>query len=175
MPGVWQLVSRFTCPGVCPLFGTNGCSHFEDYRRSPPERILGVHGTQKEGACRMTAPIKTSQKLKSTKFVLRPYRRVPSWHALYYMSGDTVGKGVVTNLSRSGLRVQGEHALAAGIDLSLRVVLSEGGAQIEIQQARVQWVSGCDFGVKIVRMSPLAATQITHALAAQLIAARRPS
>lgn len=116
----------------------------------------------------MNAPIKTNQKSRGITFVLRPYRRVPSWHAMYYMSGDTVGKGVVTNLSRSGFRVQGEHALEAGIDLSLRVVLSEAGAPIEIQQARVQWVNGCDFGVKIVRISPLAAKQITHVLATQL-------
>jgi PilZ domain len=123
----------------------------------------------------MNPSIKISQKSKGIKFVLRPYRRVPSWHAMYYMTGDTVGKGVVTNLSQSGFRVQGEHALEAGIDLSLRVVLSEAGAPIEIQQARVQWVNGCDFGVKIVRISPLAAKQITHVLATQLTSSSQSS
>lgn len=120
----------------------------------------------------MNTQAKTGHRPKSTKFVVRPYRRVPSWLALYYMSGTMIGKGVVTNLSRSGLRVQGEHALDPGVELSLRVVLSEENAPIEILKASVQWVEGCDFGVKILRISPLAAKQITHTLAAHLTASR---
>lgn len=120
----------------------------------------------------MSTQAKTGHRPKGTKFVVRPYRRVPSWHALYYMSGTMIGKGVMTNLSLSGFRVQGEHALDPGVELSLRVVLSEEGAPIEIQQARVQWVDGCDFGVKILRISPIAVKQITHTLTAHLAAAR---
>ena len=38
-----------------------------------------------------------------TRFVLRPYRRIPTWYGSYYMSGSVIGKGVVKNLSRTGL------------------------------------------------------------------------
>ena len=54
---------------------------------------------------------KHSSKPKARRFVLRPYRRVPTQRVLYYLSGKCVGKGVVTNLSQSGMRVRGEHAI----------------------------------------------------------------
>ena len=69
------------------------------------------------------APKPRPSKPKGTRFVLRPYRRIPTWRVLYYLSGECVGKGVVTNLSQSGMRIQGEHAVEPGLDLALRLTL----------------------------------------------------
>ena len=121
------------------------------------------------------APKSHLSKPKGTRFVLRPYRRIPTQCGLYYLSGDCVGKGVVTNLSHTGMRIQGEHAVTPGLELSLRFELTDGGPTIEIERAMVRWVNGYDFGLGFVRINPLAATHIAHILSQQIRAPQRPA
>jgi hypothetical protein len=119
-------------------------------------------------------PKPPSSKLKGIQFVLRPYRRVPSRYALHYLSADYVGKGVVTNLSQSGVRIQGEHAVEPGLCLALRIKLPNEGPTIEVERATVRWVEGYDFGMEFDRLSPLAVAHITHTLS-QMIRTYRMS
>jgi hypothetical protein len=74
----------------------------------------------------------------------------------------------VTNLSHLGMRVQGEHAVEPGLDLALRLTLADDGPTIEIERATVRWVEGYDFGLKLVRLSPLASKHIAHLLSQQI-------
>jgi PilZ domain-containing protein len=111
---------------------------------------------------------------KRTPFVLRPYRRIPTWLVLYYLSGESVGKGIVTNLSRSGMRVQGDHAVKPGLDLGLRLTLEDSGTTIEIEQATVRWVDGYDFGLDLVRFSPDAAMHLARIVNQQIRAPQMP-
>jgi len=121
------------------------------------------------------APKSRLSKPKGTRFVLRPHRRVPTWLVLYYLSGECVGKGVVTNLSQLGMRVQGDHAVEPGLDLALRVTFADDGPTIEIERATVRWVDGYDFGLDLVRLSPLAAKHIAHLLSRQIRAHQMPA
>jgi len=121
------------------------------------------------------APKPRLSKPKGTRFVLRPYRRIPTWLVLYYLSGECVGKGVVTNLSQSGMRIQGDHAVEPGLDLALRLALADHGPTIEIERATVRWVDGYDFGLDLVRLSPLAAKHIAHLLDRQIRAHQMPA
>ncbi len=121
------------------------------------------------------APKPHCSKPKSTRFVLRPYRRIPTWLVLYYLSGESVGKGVVTNLSQSGMRVQGDHAVEPGLDLALRITFADDGPTIEIKRATVRWVDGYDFGLDLVRLSPLAAKHIGDVLSRQIRAPQMPA
>jgi hypothetical protein len=114
-------------------------------------------------------------KPKGVRFVLRPYRRIPTWIALYYLSGECVGKGVVTNLSQLGMRVQGDHAVEPGLDLALRFTLADSDSTIEIERATVRWVNGYDFGLDLVSLSPLAEGCIARALSRQIHAPQLPS
>jgi hypothetical protein len=107
--------------------------------------------------------------------VLRPYRRIPTWLVLYYLSGECVGKGVVTNLSQLGMRVQGDHAVEPGLDLALRVTFADDDPPIEIERAMVRWVDGYDFGLDLVLVSPLAARHIAHLLSGQIRAPQMPA
>ena len=116
-----------------------------------------------------------SPKPRATRFVLRPYRRIPTWLVLYYLSGKCVGKGVVTNLSQSGMRAQGDHAVEPGLALALRVTFADDGPPIEIERATVQWVNGYDFGLDLVRVSPLAAKYIATLLSGQIRAPQTPA
>ena len=121
------------------------------------------------------APKSGLSKSKGTRFVLRPYRRIPTWRVLYYLSGECVGKGVATNLSQSGMRIQGEHAVKPGLDLALRLTLADDGQMIEIERATVRWVDGFDFGLDFVRISPLAAKHVAQLLSQQIRAPQMPA
>ena len=114
------------------------------------------------------APKPRPSKSKHTRFVFRPYRRIPTWRVLYYLSGECVGKGVVTNLSQLGMRVQGEHAVEPGLNLALRLTLADDGPTVEIERATVRWVDGYDFGLDFVRISPLAAKHVARLLNQQV-------
>ncbi len=121
------------------------------------------------------SPKHSSAKPRPTRFVLRPYRRIPTWLHLYYLSGEYVGKGIVTNLSRSGVRIQGEHAVEPGLNLALRLTLSDVGPTIEVEQATVRWVDGYDFGLDFVKLSPSATKHISDALSQQIRAPQSPA
>jgi PilZ domain len=121
------------------------------------------------------APESRSSKPKSVRFVLRPYRRIPTQHVLYYLSKGYVGKGIVTNLSQTGIRIQGEHAVEPGLDLALRLTLSDNGPTIEIERATVRWVDKYDFGLEFVHLSPLAAKHITYEVSQKLRAPQMPA
>jgi hypothetical protein len=121
------------------------------------------------------APKSRPSKPIGTRFVLRPYRRIPIQRVLYYLGGKCVGKGIVTNLSQSGMRVQGEHEVEPGLEFALRLTLSDDGPIIDIEQATVRWVDGNDFGLDFVRLSPLAKKHITDALSQQIRVPQPPS
>lgn len=117
-------------------------------------------------------PKHSSPMLKGIRFVLRPYRRVPSRYALHYLSPEYVGKGIVTNLSQSGIRIQGEHTVEPGLSLALRLKLSDDGPTVEVERATVRWVDGYDFGMEFDRVSPMAAAHITHVLSQKIRTSR---
>ena len=121
------------------------------------------------------SPEPPSSKPAPTRFVLRPYRRIPTWLVLYYLSGDCVGKGIVTNLSQSGMRIQGDHAVEPGLDLALRVTFAGDGSPIEVERATVRWVDGYDFGLDFAQLNPIAAKHIADALSQQIRAPQSPA
>ena len=121
------------------------------------------------------SPKPRPSKPNRVRFVLRPYRRIPTWLALYYLSGECVGKGIVTNLSQSGMRVQGDHEVKLGLDLALRVTFADDDPPIEIERATVRWMNRYDFGLNFVHLSPLAMKHITDALSQQIRAPQLPT
>lgn len=97
-----------------------------------------------------------------TRFILRPYRRIATWYDSYYMSGSVIGKGVVKNLSRTGLRMFGEHSLAPGTEVSIRLQIDGADSPLEIVRASVRWASQNEFGLRIEHVTPQAAHRIAH-------------
>lgn len=115
----------------------------------------------------MKAPSKSQAKRTTTRFVMRPYRRIPTWYLSYYMSGEYVGRGVVTNLSCTGMRVLGDHTVKPGTELTVRVTLEDDRPPIEIKRVTVQWVNEFEFGLQISSMGDSAAKQIEQLLVNQ--------
>jgi hypothetical protein len=94
-------------------------------------------------------------------FVLRPYRRIPTWYGSYYLSGSLIGKGVVMNVSCTGLRVLGDHSLKPGTEVSVRVTV-DNGPPLEISRASVRWVKDYEFGLKIDHVTSQTANRLAR-------------
>ena len=111
---------------------------------------------------------KTARPASRTKFVLRPYRRVSTWFNSYYLSGTVIGKGVVKNLSLTGLRVLGDHALTPGTQVCIRLTFGTMDPPLEISRASVRWANESEFGLKIEHVTPHAAQRLAYLIKADL-------
>lgn len=103
-----------------------------------------------------------------TKFVLRPYRRISTWFDSYYLTGSAIGKGVVKNLSRTGLRLLGDHSLTPGAEVSVRLTLGDADPPLEISRASVRWTNQYEFGLRIEHLTPHAAERLASLINADL-------
>ena len=112
--------------------------------------------------------MKTVPNAPRTRFVLRPYRRIPTWYSSYYMSGSVIGKGVVKNLSRTGLRVLGDHSLTPGTEVTIRLQLGETDPPLEISSATVRWADQYEFGLRIEHLTPHAAHRLAGLINADI-------
>ncbi len=101
-------------------------------------------------------------------FVLRPYRRITTWYSAYYMSGSAIGKGVVKNVSRTGLRLLGDHSLAPGTEVSVRLSIEETDPPLEISRASVCWTDQYEFGLRIEHLTADASTRLAALIAADI-------
>ena len=84
----------------------------------------------------------------------RGTERVPAQFSLMYsgMSDGRmlIGNGVVSNVSKSGIGILGNHPVKHGMDLSLFIDLPGIEEPICIAETRVSWVSGRRFGVEMI-------------------------
>jgi hypothetical protein len=84
----------------------------------------------------------------------RGTERVPAQFSLMYsgMSDGRmlIGNGVVSNVSKAGIGILGNHPVKHGMDLSLFIVLPGIEEPICIAETRVSWVSGRRFGVEMI-------------------------
>ena len=84
----------------------------------------------------------------------RETERVPAQFSLMYsgMSDGRmlIGNGVVSNVSKSGIGILGDHLVTHGMDLSLFINLPGIEEPMCIAESRVTWVSGRRFGVEMV-------------------------
>jgi PilZ domain len=91
---------------------------------------------------------------KSSHDTRRMTERVPTQFSLMY-SGMcdgrmVIGNGIVSNLSKSGIGIHGNHPVKPGMDLSLFIDLPGVEEPICIADSRVSWVSGRRFGVEMI-------------------------
>jgi hypothetical protein len=61
-----------------------------------------------------------------------------------------IGSGVVSNVSKSGIGILGNHLVKRGMDLSLFIDLPGLEEPICIAETRVSWVAGRRFGVEMI-------------------------
>jgi hypothetical protein len=83
------------------------------------------------------------------------YRRVERECRACILTSSAIHRCTVRDLSLSGFRVkrQGEEALPQHTSVMIRVWLPGVSAPIDIDQARVRWGRGNEFGVEILSIS----------------------
>jgi hypothetical protein len=84
------------------------------------------------------------------------------------MSGSVIGKGVVKNLSRTGLRILGDHSLMPGTLVSVRLTIDGVDAPIEITRASVRWANQYEFGLRFEHLTPDAADRVAGLINANI-------
>lgn len=91
---------------------------------------------------------------KSSRENRRGTERVSTQFSLMYsgMSGGhmLIGNGIVSNISTSGIGIQGNHPVKLGMGLSLFIDLPGVEEPMCIAESRVSWVSGRRFGVEMI-------------------------
>jgi hypothetical protein len=85
-------------------------------------------------------------------------RRFPVDFQLMYSAQDEreeliMGDGSVVDLSNKGLRIRGNMAVKAGLEMTLFLYLPDGQDPLFVLSARVAWSKGHEFGVEILRLN----------------------
>jgi PilZ domain len=85
-------------------------------------------------------------------------RRQPRFpvHLQSKMSGQVRGEwdGMVTNLSKSGCRIETDGKVFAGMQVSLQVAVPGETAPLLIERAAVRWNRGREVGVGFMTVAP---------------------
>ena len=88
--------------------------------------------------------------------------RIPLQAAISYLTPDIMAKGLVTDLSREGLRIESHYPVHTGMQLALVLYLPHDQKPVMIEEATVQWATGTHFGVKFVKWSTNAETTLNN-------------
>ncbi|MEQ1628257.1 MAG: PilZ domain-containing protein [Nitrospira sp.] len=94
-------------------------------------------------------------------YVRRRFRYEIRCPIRYCINGE-IREGIVVDMTREGWRLKGQEALDPGMILSLDVTLPGADSSLSIARAVVRWVEGRECGVKLERMEPEPAAQLSQ-------------
>jgi len=86
--------------------------------------------------------------------------RIPLQASINYLTPERLGKGMVIDVSREGLRIESHDPVHIGMRLALVLYLSKDQEPVMIEDATVQWTIGTHFGVKFVKRSTNAESRL---------------
>ena len=92
----------------------------------------------------------------------RSVPRVPLQASVSYLTPEIMAKGLVTDVSREGLRIESHNPVHIGMRLALVLYLSHDQDPVMIEDATVQWANGTHFGVKFVKWSKNAEVKLNN-------------
>ena len=79
-----------------------------------------------------------------------------------------MGDGSVIDLSNKGLRIRGDRAVKAGLEMTLFLYLPDGRDPLFVLNARVAWSRGHEFGVEILKMNVREHNRLRYFLSSNL-------
>jgi len=103
----------------------------------------------------------------------RTDHRVHSDFRLMYSAQDDreeliMGDGSVVDLSNKGLRIRGNMAVMAGLEMTLFLYLPDGRDPLFVLSAKVAWSKGHEFGVEILKMNVRERNRLRYFLSSNL-------
>lgn len=99
-------------------------------------------------------------------FVLRKNQRLKKLVSVRYRTDGINGEGIIKDLALSGSSIIGKVPVTVGMALTLQIFLPGDGVPLQIEQAKVKWVKGAEFGVDFVRLRPEVAAELTSLISA---------
>ena len=79
-----------------------------------------------------------------------------------------MGDGSVVDLSNKGLRIRGNMAVMAGLEMTLFLYLPDGRDPLFVLSAKVAWSKGHEFGVEILKMNVRERNRLRYFLSSNL-------
>lgn len=79
-----------------------------------------------------------------------------------------MGDGSVIDLSNKGLRIRGDMAVKAGLEMTLFLYLPDGRDPLFVLNSRVAWSRGHEFGVEILKMNVREHNRLRYFLSSNL-------
>ena len=79
--------------------------------------------------------------------VVRKHTRFTRFMPVRYVNNGHTGAGIMTNLSLNGTRITGDTIVAVGRMLALQMFIPGDAEPAWIEQVKVLWVKGAEFGV----------------------------
>lgn len=73
---------------------------------------------------------------------------------IFFSGGTVEGEGTVTDISKTGCKVECDTEVQPGIDLELHVFLPDHNWPMKVEQATVRWVRGRTFGLEFTNLRP---------------------
>jgi hypothetical protein len=98
---------------------------------------------------------------------------VPIDFRLMYSAQDAreeliMGDGSVVDLSNKGLRIRGDRAVKAGLEMTLFLYLPDGRDPLFVLNAKVAWSRGHEFGAEILKMNVREHNRLRYFLSSNL-------
>jgi PilZ domain len=90
----------------------------------------------------------------------REYHRLPVHGSIYFSSGDGVSTGTVCNVSLGGWCVRSDTHVQPGASLTLFATLPDRKQAVLVDQAKVCWSHGHEFGLSIQKIAPADAARL---------------
>ena len=96
----------------------------------------------------------------TSPFQVRTYHRLSVQCPVYFSNDQRRGIGNLWNLSLDGCRIDGNLSVRHGMRFELLVMLPGKRASFIVQEARVMWTRGQEFGLRLEKLRPRDATRL---------------
>ena len=83
---------------------------------------------------------------------VRNHPRFPIQWPTVYGGDDFIGQGTILDVSLMGCRMAGTMPPEPGLRLSLCVYPAHRNTEIYVEEARVKWITGEQFGIEFVKV-----------------------
>ena len=104
--------------------------------------------------------------MTNKRFALRLHSPFPVQISMVYRSQNSIGQGIVLELSLVGCRILGSDPVVAGETLNVQLSFPTSTKPLVMERTTVKWVKGLEFGLAFKQLQPREADRLEHLLEA---------
>ena len=96
----------------------------------------------------------TRTPLSPAGYRVREYQRLPVQGSMYFSTDESIGTGLICNVSLGGWAVRSNTPVKSGASVTLFATLPDHKQVILVDQAKVCWTTCHEFGLAIRKIAP---------------------